>query len=90
MYGVPGGRPGRKVLLREAGVYQVDQGVYRLLLVGAVGDDPDGNASHDAQAEHTQQALALTRRSSFSTQMEDLNSLAFWMKNVAGRAWSPT
>ena len=27
--------------------------------------------------------FALTRRSSFSTQMEDLYSLAFWMKKVA-------
>ena len=26
----------------------------------------------------------------FSTQMEDLNSLAFWIKKVAGRAWRPT
>ena len=34
--------------------------------------------------------LALTRRSSFSTQIELLNSLAFWIKNVAGRACSPT
>ena len=30
--------------------------------------------------------FALTRRSSFSTQMEDLYSFAFWMKKVAGRA----
>ena len=30
--------------------------------------------------------FAFTRRSSFSIQMEDLNSFAFWMKNVAGRA----
>ena len=30
--------------------------------------------------------LAFTLRSSFSTQMELLNSLAFWMKKVAGRA----
>ena len=28
--------------------------------------------------------FAFTRRSSFSTQMEDLNSFAFWIKNVAG------
>ena len=34
--------------------------------------------------------LALTLRSSFSTQMEDLYSLAFWMKKVAGRACKPT
>ena len=34
--------------------------------------------------------FAFTRRSSFSTQMEDLNSLAFWMKKVAGRACRPT
>ena len=34
--------------------------------------------------------LALTRRSSFSTQMPLLNSLAFWIKNVAGRACKPT
>ena len=34
--------------------------------------------------------LAFTRRSSFSTQMELLNSLAFWMKNVAGLACRPT
>ena len=30
--------------------------------------------------------LAFTLRSSFSTQIEDLYSLAFWMKNVAGLA----
>ena len=33
--------------------------------------------------------LAFTRRSSFSTQIEALNSLAFWMKKVAGRACRP-
>jgi len=30
--------------------------------------------------------FALTLLSSFSTQIEDLNSLAFWIKKVAGRA----
>ena len=34
--------------------------------------------------------FAFTRRSSFSTQMEDLNSFAFWIKKVAGRACRPT
>ena len=32
----------------------------------------------------------MTRRSSFSTQMPLLNSLAFWMKKVAGLACRPT
>ena len=34
--------------------------------------------------------LALTRRSSFSIQIADLNSLAFCIKKVAGRACNPT
>ena len=34
--------------------------------------------------------FALTRLSSFSTQMLDVNSLAFCIKNVAGRACNPT
>ena len=34
--------------------------------------------------------LAFTLLSSFSTHTEDLNSFAFWIKNVAGRACRPT
>ena len=34
--------------------------------------------------------FALTFRSSFYTQIALLNSLAFWIKNVAGLACSPT
>ena len=34
--------------------------------------------------------FAFTLLSSFSTQIDDLYSLAFWMKNVAGLACKPT
>ena len=66
-------------LLREAALYELNEAVNSELLVAAVNDDADPHAANDTEGEDT-----------FSTQMEDLYSLAFWIKKVAGLAWRPT
>ena len=48
-----------KKLLGETGIYQLYQAFHGSLLVGTVGDDADGGAAHDAQAQNAQQALGV-------------------------------
>jgi hypothetical protein len=52
---------------------QLAQSGHGFLFVRAVGQQRDGRALDDPEGQH----LAFTRRSSFSTQMPLLNSLAF-------------
>lgn len=74
----------------EAGIHQLGQAFHGRLLVCAVRNDADGGAAYDAQAQNAKQAFRIDAALFFSTQMEDLNSFAFWMKKVAGRACNPT
>ena len=47
------------LLAKLAGTDQLGQSLHGLLLVGAVGDQGDGGALHDAQGEYAQQALGI-------------------------------
>ena len=47
------------VLLGKARVDQLHQGVHGLFLVGAIGNDADGDTAHNAQAEHAEKALGV-------------------------------
>ena len=58
----------KMILLGEAGLNKLHKLINSLLLVGTTCDDAESTP---------RRLLALTLRSSFSTQMEDLNSLAF-------------
>ena len=49
----------RQISLRETSLHQLHQGIYRFLLISAIGDDLNGRAAHDAQGKNTQQALGL-------------------------------
>ena len=46
-------------LLGEVRVDQRGQGLDRLFFIGAVGNDRDGGALHDAEREHTQKTLGI-------------------------------
>ena len=49
----------KRGLLCEAAVHQLDQTLNRSLLIRAVRNDANGGAAHDAQRQHTQQALGV-------------------------------
>ena len=49
----------RQISLRETSLHQLHQGIYRFLLISAIGDDLNGRAAHDAQGKNTQQALGV-------------------------------
>ena len=47
------------LLLGKARVDQLYQSVHGLLLIRAIGNDADGNAANDAQAQHAQKAFGI-------------------------------
>ena len=68
---------------------QGHQIIQRLYFIRAVGDQLNLHSLGNSHGQDAQKALGLARRSSFSTQMEQVCSLAFWTKNVAGLAYNP-
>ena len=46
-------------LLGKTRIDQFHQGFHSLLLIGAVGNDPDGDATHNAKAQNAEKALCI-------------------------------